>query len=290
MIELRKVEKSFGKQVVLENIDLTIPDGAIFGLIGINGAGKSTLLRLLSGVLRADAGEILIDGESVFENPRRKRDLFFLSDDPFYTVNVTGEKLRALYSVFYSFDNEMFLRMTEHYKLDLKKPLRTFSKGMQRRMFISLALAVKPKYLFLDEAFDGLDPLARLEFKQNLVDLSEETGCTVILSGHSLRELEDICDRFGLLNERKLMSSGEIDKELEQLHKFQIAFTQEVSEDKFPFRCLSYHAVGRVVKLVARGEREELLSAIEALSPVLVDELPMDFEEFFLCEVENGGC
>ena len=93
MIELIRLQKSFGEKKVLSGVNLTIPDGSIFGLVGINGAGKSTLLRLLAGVLRADGGQILFDGEEIFENEKKKREIFFLPDGPYYATGTTAEKL-----------------------------------------------------------------------------------------------------------------------------------------------------------------------------------------------------
>lgn len=289
MIEIRNLCKNFGEKCVLKDVSLTVPDGAVFGLVGINGAGKSTLLRLMAGILAADNGEILFDGKKAFENPQCKKDIFFLPDDPYYTSNITGEKLREIYRTFYPFDDKLFSEMTEEFKLDTNGSLRSFSKGMRRQIFAALALATRPKYLLLDEAFDGLDPLARLAFKRRLIALCKDGGSTVMISSHSLRELEDISDCYGLLDECRVASSGELDIELGKVFKFQIAFHREVSREEFGFPCLAFRSAGRVVQVVVRGDKEKILASIEALSPVLVDELPMDFEEFFLSEVDHKG-
>ncbi len=106
MIEITDLCKSYGKNDVLIDADLKICEGDIFGIIGINGAGKSTLMRLMTGVLRADKGKILIDGEEIYENEKIKKNIFFLPDDPFYTINLTGEQQAAFYKNFYEFDNE----------------------------------------------------------------------------------------------------------------------------------------------------------------------------------------
>ena len=288
MIEVKNVFKSFGEKEVLRAANLQVKDGSIFGLVGINGAGKSTLLRMLAGVLQPDDGEILLDGQHVYENEAAKRKLFFLPDDPYYTIYLTGRALADFYRTFYNFDEDVFKRYTQLYNLKANKPIRNFSKGMRRQMFISLALACKPKFLFMDEAFDGLDPLARLEFKRGLIEL-QEGGTSVIISSHSLRELDDICDSFALLDNQVVLSYGELDTELSKLAKFQLAFKEDLDRKDLPFACLHYEKTGSVMRVVAKGDIEEIRTRISKMNPIIYDEIPMDFEDMFIYEVEKRG-
>ena len=180
MIEIKNLSKSYGDKLVLKNLSIKIEDGKIFGLVGINGAGKSTLLRLISGIFEANTGSILVDGEEIYDNENKKKDIFFLPDEPYYGINTTPLNLIDLYQEFYDFNKQEYLNYLEIFKLPLNKKMHTFSKGMKRQVFVSLALAIKPKYLLLDEAFDGLDPLARLTFKRAIIDLVEEKQTTII--------------------------------------------------------------------------------------------------------------
>lgn len=290
MIEITDLTKSYVKgKVVLRNVCLTIADGTVFGLVGINGAGKSTLLRLIAGVLRGEQGQVCVDGENVFENERAKRQMFFLPDDPFYTHNVSADGLAAMYKATYDFDEAVYREYLEKFALQAKLPIRNFSKGMKRQVFVALALAIAPKYLLLDEAFDGLDPLARMTFKKGLIRLVEEKGTTVIISSHSLRELEDICDSYGILDHGAITCSGELEKDLSALHKFQAAFDGPIAAERLGFPCLSFTQTGRVVRLIARGNGEELRKKLEALQPLFVEEIDVDFEELFIGEVEARG-
>lgn len=289
MITITNLQKSFGSKRVLSGIGLEIPDGSIFGLVGINGAGKSTLLRLLSGVLRAEGGSISIDGEEIFDNARKKRELFLLPDDPYYAADTTANKLIDLYSAFYDFRADVFGQYEQRFRLSRKAPLRTFSKGMKRQLFIALALACRPRYLFLDEAFDGLDPLARLECKRGLIELQEERNSTVVISSHSLRELEDICSGFALLDGGQIADAGDLQGALEQVTKFQVALDHEAKREDFPFACISFEASGRVAKIIVRGDKETYLAELDKLHPLFIEEIPVDFEELFICEVKNRG-
>ena len=286
MIEIKGLGKSYGPKKVLEKVNLTVPDASVFGLVGINGAGKTTLLRMMADVLRPDEGTVEYDGENIAGNAKKRKELFFLPDDPYYTAGTTVEKLVELYKSFYSFDDELFSRYEKLFSLERRTPVRNFSKGMKRQAFAALALACRPKYLLLDEAFDGLDPLARLELKRGIISLE---GTTAVISSHSLRELEDICSGFALLDGGAVADAGDLSETLERVHKFQAVFDEPVPRERFPFECLSFESEGRVVRFVVRGEREEVVSALKALSPIFVEEIKVDFEELFLCEVKSRG-
>ena len=286
MITIKGLRKSYGTKEVLSGVSLTVPDASVFGLVGINGAGKTTLLRMMADVLRPDEGTVEYDGENIAGNAKKRKELFFLPDEPYYTAGTTVEKLVALYKSFYAFDDELFARYEKLFSLERRTPIRNFSKGMKRQAFAALALACRPKYLLLDEAFDGLDPLARLELKRGIISLE---GTTAVISSHSLRELEDICSGFALLDGGAVADAGDLSETLAQVHKFQAAFEEPVPRERFPFECLSFESEGRVVRFVVRGEREEIVSALKALSPIFVEEIKVDFEELFLCEVRSRG-
>ena len=290
MIKIEKLTKNLGSNKVLTDLDLIINDGDIFGLVGINGAGKSTLLRCISGVYEADGGTVLYDGEPVFENPKVKKDIFFLSDNPYYPNNSSINTIIDFYKAFYDIDIERFNRIINKFKLDCTKSINNFSKGMKRQLFIALAIAISPKYLFLDEAFDGLDPLARLIFKRELSDLIEEKHITVIISSHSLRELEDICDKYGLLDQGKIESCGNILDQKAQYHKYQLAFSEEKDIKDFEgFDIASFNKVGRIIRIVIKGDEEEINEKLNAMNPILIDKIDIDFEELFIIEVEGKG-
>ena len=286
MIKTENLFKKFGKKVVFENAGIQVESGSICGLVGVNGAGKSTLLRILSGVISPDGGEVLIDGQKVFENEKIKKKIFFLPDDPYYDTGFTAQSVKELYSAFYDFDSAKFNYYINLFKLESKKPIRNFSKGMKRQLFIAAALACNPEYLFLDEAFDGLDPFARLEFKRGLIEL-QESGCTVIIASHSLRELEDICDSFILIDGSTVKNGGKIDAAVEKLVKLQLAFNGDIKREDLPFECLRYEKTGRIITVVVRGDCEEIKDKLSPLKPLVVEVLPMDFEDLFIEEIRG---
>ena len=279
--------KNYVKAV--NDINLKIYEGKVFGLVGINGSGKSTLLRLISGVYKADKGLIVVDGEDVYENEKAKSKIFFLPDDPFYSINTTPLSLKNFYKEFYNLDEKLYLKYLEGFKIPLKKSMNNFSKGMKRQVFISLALAIKPKYLLLDEAFDGLDPLARITFKKAISKLILEKKTTIIISSHSLRELEDICDDYGILDNKHIISSGNIKEGNKSLHKYQVAFLKELNVEEFNFEYVKINKVGRVIQFVSNDNFNEFRMKIENYNPLFIDQITIDFEESFIAEVESRG-
>ena len=289
MIEIRNLTHDLGGNRILENVNLEWHEGSIMGLVGINGAGKTTLLRLISGVYRPLEGEILCDGESILQESVREK-LFFLPDDPYYTISTTGYSLWQMYKVFYpNMDKEVYLRYLREFDLDEKKPIRNFSKGMRRQLYVALALSVRPKYLLLDEAFDGLDPLARLRFKKTVIRAVEESGMSVLISSHSLRELEDFCDSYALIDQKTVASSGEISERINRFCKFQLAFSSVLSKTAFEgLPIVSFEQNGRFVRVVLEGSAELMRAELEKREPVIMEEMPMDFEELFLYEVGEG--
>lgn len=287
MIRIHNLSHTLGGARVLENVSLCIPDGAILGLVGINGAGKSTLLRLLSGVYLPDEGSIDYDGASPSSEATR-RDVFFLPDDPYFTHHTTVKSMFSLYRAMYPVDEERYKRLVSLFGLDEKKPLRSFSKGMRRQAYMAIALAIRPKYLFLDEAFDGLDPLARQKVKEELAALADENGSTVIISSHSLRELEDFCDKYAVLDRLTVSSSGDISDRVEQYCKFMLAFADGFSEDTFKgLPVVSMSASGKFVRAVFEGDSTDIGQRLLALSPTVIEEMNVDFEEVFINEVSR---
>lgn len=288
MIEIKGLSHSFGKKEVLKNVCLTVEDGTVLGIVGINGAGKSTLLRLLSGVYDSK-GHVLYDGKSPMEKETRQ-DIFFLPDDPYYTNSSTPDKMFEFYKTFYKdIDRERFDSLIAKYQLNPKQNLRNFSKGMRRQVFIALALAVKPKYLLLDEAFDGLDPLSRKIFKDAIIELVEQAGSTVLISSHSLRELEDFCDKYALIDNNTVRSHGDIAEHVARLCKFELAFTTEMPKTAFDgLPIVSLEIKNRFVTIVLEGDSEEMSEKLQLLNPVIMDEMTLDFEETFIHDVESG--
>lgn len=291
MLNIRCVSKKLGNKKVLDQVNLQIQDGSIFGLVGPNGAGKSTLLRILAGVIREDAGVVTWDNEPIFDNPAVKKDILFISDEPYYFYNASISDMKQFYQLWYpSFDEDEYAHYLKLFHLDEKMPLAQFSKGMKRQAFIIFALAIAPKLLLLDEVFDGLDPIMRLMFQRALAKSVEEKKMTVLISSHNIRELEDICDSFGILDDHCITTSGDIESVRENVHAIQLAFKEEVDPSLFDhLDVLSIRVESKFAKLVVKGNVEKIINYLRSLDPVILEVQNINLEEVFLYEMEKKG-
>lgn len=287
MLKISGLCKNFGTHEVLKDLNLEIQSGSIFGLVGINGAGKSTLLRTIAGVYEPDCGSVSLNEKDTYRDESIRKKIAFVSDEQYYHIGATIKSASEMYRMMYAFDEEAYRRYLKMFDLKEDFSILNLSKGNKRRVALLFALSVKPDLLLLDEAYDGLEPLVRLRFKQELAQLVEE-GMTVIISSHNLKELEDICDSFGILENGKIMDHGDLGESKELINRYQIVFEEEVDEEVFSnFDILHEEHEGRVYKLVIRGEEEKVMEQIESLHPVLVDVLPVNFEELFIYELEG---
>ena len=286
MIKIDKLSKKYDKDYVLKDLSCNIKDNSIYGLVGANGSGKSTLLRTIMGIYEADGGVISVDGEEVYDNEIMKQKMVFVQDDlffyPGYTLMDTAKWYEAMYK---DFDMNYLKELASLLNLKLDKKISTFSKGMKRQALLLIALACKPELLLLDEAFDGLDPIVRVHIKNALSDLIEDNNSLIIISSHNLKELEDICDSYGILENGHIETYGDLLESKANINKYQLAFKEEVDIEMFKgFDVLYKNMEGRIVTLVIKGNREDVSKKLEALNPLILDVLNVNFEELFIYE------
>ena len=291
MIKAENLTKSFGDFVALSGITCSIPQGCIYGMVGSNGAGKSTFLRLVTGVYKADAGTVCIDGAPVFDNPAVKNQMAYVPDELYFLSGSSMDRMAGLYAAIYPrFDRERYRSLTAAFRLDPRKSLNTFSKGMRRQAATILAVSTRPQYIFFDETFDGLDPVMRNLVKNLITQDVLEHQATAIITSHSLRELEDTCDQLALLHKGGLVLESDVQKLKTTLFKVQIAFDHAYDHTVFSgFDVLNFTKHGSVSNLIVRGDREAVTQALRTQSPVLLEVLPLSLEEVFLYEMESLG-
>lgn len=285
MLEIKNVTKAFKDKSVLDDVSLNIDHGSIFGLVGVNGAGKSTLLRSIAGIYSLDDGLVLFEGLDTYVDPEIRKRIFLVSDDPYYPYGSNIKSLKMFYKGFYVFDEEVYQKYLSLFKLSETDNISNFSKGMKRQAMLLIALACKPDLLLLDEAFDGLDPIVRVHIKNALSDLIEDNNSLIIISSHNLKELEDICDSYGILENGHIETYGDLLESKANINKYQLAFKEEVDIELFKdFDVLYKNMEGRIITLVIRGNREEVSEKLETFNPLILDVLNVNFEELFIYE------
>ena len=283
MLELKNVTKAFGDFKALDNLSMTVPRGAVYGLVGPNGAGKSTAIRCLLGVYRPDQGEITLNGETIYENPEIKTTIGSIPDDIFYFPSATLEDMRKFYRGIYpKFDDALFERLYEVFNLPRKSPIRRFSKGMQKQAAFHLSICTRPDLLVLDEPVDGLDPVMRRQVWSLLLSDVAQHGTTVLISSHNLRELEDICDHVGIMDHGKMLLERSLADMQGSTHKLQL-----VGETPESLDILHESSSGRLKTLIVRGDAKKIEATVAQSNPNYFDILPLSLEEIFIYEL--GG-
>ena len=287
MIEGRSLVKRFDSFRALDGLSLSAPRGAVYGLVGPNGAGKSTFIRHLAGIYRQDEGELLVDGEPVYENPGVKEKIAYIPDDIFfYTQASIRDMARFAESLYPRFDRERYEKLSVLFGLDEKRPMRKLSKGQQKQAAFQIAMAQRPELLVLDEPVDGLDPVMRRQIWSVLLSDVEQYGTTVLVSSHNLRELEDVCDHVGIMNHGRMMIERSLSDLQENLVKLQLAYPDGGSLPE-GLEIVHESATGRLRQLILRGRAEELTEKIAATQPLFLDLVPLSLEEIFIYEL--GG-
>ncbi len=289
MLEAKHVVKTFDGFRALDGLTMTVPTGAVYGLVGPNGAGKSTIIRHLAGIYRQDSGEVLLDGQPVYEDPAVKRRMTVIGDDWYYFPQANIREMAHFFAGLYpAFSWERYEKLKQVFPLDEKMMLRRMSKGMQKQAAFWLTVCCMPEYLILDEPVDGLDPVMRRQVWSLLLGDVAERGTTVLVSSHNLRELEDVCDHVGILDHGRVLLERSLSDLQDNTVKLQVAY-QGVTEPVLPAELNILHRshVGRVYTYIVRGSREDILRRMQITEPVLLESIPLTLEEIFIYEL--GG-
>lgn len=287
MIEVRKVTKLFDGFAALNELDMTVQKGSVYGLVGPNGAGKSTILRHITGIYRQDSGEILIDNQPVFENNSIKSRMAFIPDDVYYFPQASVRDMMNYYRDLYpKFDVDRYKKLSEVFSFSDRMPIRRMSKGMQKQAAFWLAMCLRPEYLILDEPVDGLDPVMRRQVWSIIMGDVAENGTTVLVSSHNLRELEDVCDYVGIIHNGKTILERSLTDLQDNIVKVQIVYPDggELPKD---LNILHHNQSGKISTYIVKGRAADVSLLLETTSPIFYDIVPLTLEEIFIYEL--GG-
>ena len=289
MLEAKEVVKSFDGFRALDSATLTVPKGTVYGLVGPNGAGKSTIIRHFTGVYRPDSGKLLLEGAPIWENTDAKRRMVVIPDDWYYFPQASicrdGEAVRRGCTPPSAW--ERYEKMKQVFPLNDRQMLRRMSKGMQKQAAFWLTMCCMPEYLILDEPVDGLDPVMRRQVWSLLLGDVAERGTTVLVSSHNLRELEDVCDHVGIMNQGKVLLERSLSELQDTTVKLQVVYPGEEPRLPAELNILHHSAVGRVHTYILRGDRESILNRMQITAPLLLEAIPLTLEEIFIYEL--GG-
>ncbi|MFV0396179.1 MAG: ABC transporter ATP-binding protein [Coprobacillaceae bacterium] len=285
MIQIKGLSKKIGNKLILDDIQLEIPKGSIYGIIGANGAGKTTLIRHMVGAYKPDMGYIEIDGNRVYENPHTKEKLVYIPDEFPMTFGNRVADIEKLYREIYpNFNRERYQQLMQRFNKSSLDNFTTFSKGMKKQVLFILALSIQPEYLIMDEPFDGLDPQIRKEIWDILIDDVANRQMTIFISSHHLHELDAMCDHIALLHQGKLFFEKSLEELKNSYHKYQLVVKNEsdIMKLKQELHIVDYQYMGRIHTMIIEGELETIASIIDAYEPIVNECLPVRLEEIFI--------
>lgn len=283
----KSFRSTFGGGVVAVNeFNLRVQPGAVYGLIGRNGAGKTTSLRLLLGLLRADSGEARLLGQDFWKADRSVRQrVAYVAQAAAAPDWMSLDDLYRYSAHFYDrWDQPRADSLARRWEIPVNRPLGRLSGGTRRLASILTALAVRPEVLILDEPAAGLDPIARRDVLGCLVDaLLGADGCTILLSTHLLGDLERLASHVGMMEHGRLMAEGPVEEWKRTMRRVQVVFPgATVPEGIAVPGALRSQTLGPVLTAVARLTDEHQLAGLRALPEVRVNEFPLTLEELFV--------
>ena len=288
MIRVNGLVKEFGPIRALDGLNLHVPEGAVYGLVGPNGAGKTTALQHIAGVYRPTAGEVLVHGQPVFENPQMKAAIAYIPTDFYFYQQARIQDMLELHAaLFPRFDRERYQQLAAVFSFDEARAVRSLSKGMQKQLAFWLALSERPEVLLLDEPLDGLDPAARRQVLSVVMDEVAERGMTVLVSSHNLRELTDVCDYVGIVDAGRMRLERSLEELQDNFVKAQVAFATEGQALPATLDVVSSSTQGKLHTLVLRGSSAQVEQELSQVGATFVNILPLSLEEIFIYEI--GG-
>jgi len=203
MIEIKQLSKSYGANLVLDNIDLTLPQGAIVGLMGPNGCGKTTLMKIITGMINDYQGNVLVDGSPV--GPKSKSIVAYLPDRTYLPQWMSAaQAINYMADFFENFDKKKAFEMLAQFMLRPDMRVKTMSKGMQEKLLLLLALSRNAKLYVLDEPLGGVDPSAR-QFIMDTILNNRPEGSTILLSTHMIYDMERVFDYALMVGRQKVL-------------------------------------------------------------------------------------
>lgn len=292
MLKINNLNKNFGDFKVLQDINLTARSGQIYGLVGSNGCGKTTLLKHIMNIYRQDSGYIFLDGETVKEGSEIINGFYYVQDNLFFPSQYTIKKLFEYEKLMYkNISPEKFENLIKLFNIDTGKNLNKMSKGQRKQAAFVMAVATQPKVLLLDEIVDGLDAVIKRKFWEVLIQEILDNEMIVIISSHDLKELDNICDKIGIMHEGRILKEEYLEKMKEDTKRVQFAIDGEFEKpDESEFSILKTVKLGSVYICTLSGNADEFKKYLESKYNLLIyDELSVSLEEIFITELGGVG-
>ncbi|GAA0179766.1 ABC transporter ATP-binding protein [Clostridium sediminicola] len=289
MIKISNINKSIENKKILNNINLTVSKGSIFGLIGPNGAGKTTLIKCLTGIYDVEDGQIEIMEQPVFNNCSIKEKFAYVPDtNSFFEFHKIKDVIKFYTLTYKDFDIEKFHSINRVFNIPLNSSLKKLSKGINMRLSLLLALCIKPEVLILDEPLSGIDPIVKSQILKLLIEETAERETTIFISSHNLSDLEKICDTIAVMNNGEIKHFSSLDNMKENFKKIQIVFKDSPPNIQDLPGVISSNTIGRVYTIVT-SQYESFKKELEECDLILFEEIDLSLEDIFIHSLGGDG-
>lgn len=290
VVQIQNLRRHFGKKCALNGVDLEIPSGCVFGLVGENGAGKTTMLKHILGLYRPQEGSVDVFGYSPADNPVEVlSEIGYLSEDRSQPAWMTIEQIIGYTSAFYpKWDHAFASELREMFELSPSQKISSLSRGQRARIGLLLALAYRPKLLVLDEPSSGLDAVVRQDILSAIIRTVADDGRTVLFSSHLLDEVQRVSDRFAMIDDGRVILVGEMNDVLGSYTKLVVRF-DEPKTSLTEYDAVAVNGGGKEWSVICNGNRDSLTEQLVAAGGEIVEKRGVSLEEVFVAKAKHTG-
>ncbi len=284
VISTHHLTKYFNGQKAVDTLDLQVPKGCVYGLLGRNGAGKSTTIKMLLGMLHPDRGSARLFGEDTrtLTPELRSRIAFMAEGHPLINWMTVGGIVNFKRAFYPTWKQSLAEQILAHFEIPLKKKIKHLSRGQRAQVSLALAVAQDPELLILDDPTLGLDTVVRRDFLESLIQIIQRQGRTILFSSHILGDVERVADRIGILVDGVLRVDCPAERFKESLRKVVLEFPGTVPEAPVMQGVVSSQRSVERLELVIVGYNGMHRAALDQLGPKRIEEIEMNLEDAFI--------
>jgi ABC-2 type transport system ATP-binding protein len=283
-VETRGLTKYYGQRCVVNTLDLGVPVGSVYGLLGRNGSGKSTTIKMLMGLVKPDRGSATLLGEDIraLTPQTRGRIAYIAEGHPFHRWMTIGEAVNFTRSFYSHWNGDLLDQILDHFALPRRAKIRRLSNGQRAQVSLALAVAPDPELLILDDPTLGLDTVVRRDFLESLIQIIQREGRTILISSHILADVERVADRIGIMMDGVLRVDCPTDYFKVSLRKIVLEFAGEPPQFPACDGLVSTWRVGNRLEVVVIGYGQRHEQIVESLSPLSIDVMELNLEDAFI--------
>jgi ABC-2 type transport system ATP-binding protein len=284
VIATHRLTKYYDRRCVVNNLELRVPQGSVYGLLGRNGTGKSTTIKMLLGMVHADYGRAELFGEDSFHlrAETRTRIAYLAEGHPLYRWMTIGQAVRFAQAFYPRWNDALLEQILDHFGLPARARIRRLSGGERAQVSLALAVASDPELLILDDPTLGLDTVVRRDFLESLIQIIQRRGRTILFSSHILGDVERVADRIGILVDGVLRVDCPTEHFKESLRKVVLEFPQAPPEFPACKGLVSNRQVGRKLEVILVGFNDEHRRLAESLHPRSMEVIELNLEDAFI--------